>query len=262
MQLAEINLYPIKSCAGVGLPAVQVDRFGLCGDRRWMVVGTGGDFITQRDVPRLSQIDVTLEGSGLRLVCDGDELLVDKPAAAAVTRPVRVWEDRVAAREVGDEAADWLSGHLGIPSRLVYMPDETVRLVDGAYASEGETVSFADGFPLLLISQASLDDLNTRLPAPVPMNRFRPNLVVAGCAAFAEDSWRRIRIGAMAFDVAKPCARCVMPSIVQETGQRDPIINRVLASYRRINGQVYFGQNLLYRGTGSLATGDELEVLE
>jgi uncharacterized protein YcbX len=142
------------------------------------------------------------------------------------------------------------------------MPDTCRRLVDGLYAREGETVSFADGFPLLLISQASLDDLNSRLDSPVPMNRFRPNLVVSGCDSFAEDGWRRLRIGDVEFDVVKPCSRCVIPSIDQATAQRDGQINRVLASYRRVNGQVMFGQNLLYHRAGKLSVGDPVQVLD
>jgi len=155
-----------------------------------------------------------------------------------------------------------LSAQLGQPCRLVYMPDTCRRLVDGLYAREGETVSFADGFPLLLISQASLDDLNSRLDNPVPMNRFRPNLVVSGCDSFAEDGWRRIRIGDVEFDVAKPCSRCLIPSIDQATAHRDGQINRMLASYRRVNGQVMFGQNLLYQRAGTLSLGDSVEVLD
>jgi uncharacterized protein YcbX len=142
------------------------------------------------------------------------------------------------------------------------MPDDAVRLVDGLYARDGETVSFADGFPILLISSASLDDLNSRLPSPVPMNRFRPNLVVSDCAPFAEDNWKRIRIGEMTFEVVKPCSRCAVPSIVQETAERDPHINRVLAGYRRFDGKIYFGQNLLYPQGGELRIGDKVEVLE
>ena len=158
-------------------------------------------------------------------------------------------------------AAAWLSDRLGSACRLFYMPEDSVRLVDGLYAHNGETVSFADGFPILLISRASLDDLNGRLPSPVPMNRFRPNLVISGCAPFAEDDWKRIRIGDMVFDVAKPCSRCAIPSIVQETGERDPHINRALASYRRFDGKIYFGQNLLYQQPGRLQSGDQVEVL-
>ena len=262
MQLSEIHLYPVKSCAGVALQETRVDRFGPQGDRRWMVVRPDGGFITQREFAQMSQIHVEPQAQGLRLSFQGSDMQVAVPAEDVPVRLVRVWEDGVASQDAGEQAADWLSSRLETPCRLVYMPSDAVRLVDGLYANEGETVGFADGFPLLLISQASLDDLNDRLPAPVPMNRFRPNLVVTGCDAFAEDSWRRIRIGDMEFDVAKPCSRCVMPSIVQETGERDPIINRVLADYRRRDGKIYFGQNLLYRGAGQLRVGNRVEILE
>jgi len=262
MHLSGIYIYPVKSCAGLQLQATCLDRFGPEGDRRWMVVGESGDFITQRDIPRMALIRATPVGGGLQLRCGDSGVEVETPPPGLPLRGVRVWTDRVQAMDAGDEAAAWLSEQLGRSCRLVYMPGESVRRVDGAYAREGETVGFADGFPLLLISQASLDDLNRRLPTPVPMNRFRPNLVIAGCEPFAEDCWKRIRIGALSFDVAKPCARCAIPSIVQETAERDRHINRTLAAYRRVNGQVLFGQNLLYRQTGRLAAGDAVEVLE
>lgn len=262
MHLSGIYIYPVKSCAGLQLKTTGLDRFGPEGDRRWMVVGESGDFITQRDLPRMALIRATPAAGGLQLRCGNAGVEVDTPAAGQPLRRVRVWSDHVQARDAGDDAAVWLSEQLGRACRLVYMPAESVRRVDGAYAREGETVGFADGFPLLLVSQASLDDLNSRLPAPVPMNRFRPNLVISGCEPFAEDGWQCIRIGAITFDVAKPCARCVIPSIVQETAERDRHINRALAAYRRVNGQVLFGQNLLYRQAGRLAVGDTVEVLD
>ena len=198
----------------------------------------------------------------LTLQAGQDAITVPVPGDKARERLVQVWDDHVRARDAGDDTADWLSERLGQTCRLFYMPDNAVRLVDGLYAQGGESVSFADGFPILLISQASLDDLNTRLPSPVPMNRFRPNLVVDGCEAFAEDEWKLIRVGDMAFKVAKPCSRCVMPSIVQETAERDPHINRALAAYRRVDGNIFFGQNLLYEQCGELNVGDAIEVLE
>lgn len=261
MELSEITLYPIKSCGGLSVTSIRVDRFGPAGDRRWMVVKEDGGFLSQREHPQMSQVEVIPERGGIQLHAGGAAISVAVPAASVPTLPVRVWEDRVMAQDAGNEAAEWLGRQLGRSCRLVFMPEDTLRRVDGVYASEGETVSFADGFPLLLISQASLDELNSRLAAPVPMNRFRPNLVVTGCEPYAEDSWRRIRIGEMEFDVAKPCSRCVMPSINQETGERDPHINRVLAGFRRFNGQILFGQNLLYQQVGQLHTGDALVVL-
>ncbi len=261
MQLSGISIYPVKSCAGLDLPQVSLDRFGPEGDRRWLVTDPRGRFISQRECAEMALISALPVPAGLQLGgSDGVEVPV--PADGARERWVQVWEDRLMARDAGDGAAAWLSQRLGRDCRLFYMPDSARRRVDGLYAREGETVSFADGFPLLLISEASLEDLNGRLPQPVPMNRFRPNLVVSGAEPFAEDGWRRIRIGAVELQVAKPCSRCVIPSIDQATAQRDGSINRVLASYRRQQGQVYFGQNLLYRETGTLQLGDEVQVLE
>lgn len=261
MQLAEISIYPVKSCAGTSLPHVSLDRFGPEGDRRWMVVTPGGEFITQRDLAQMSLIAVTPAPGSLRLEYRNSTIDVSEPGPDNPVREVRVWNDKVTSVDAGDAVASWLTEHLQRSCRLVFMPRDSIRRVDGAYASEGETVGFADGFPLLLISQASLDELNSRLPEPVPMNRFRPNLVVSDCEAFAEDSWRGIRIGEMEFDVAKACSRCAIPSIIQETAQRDPYINRELAKFRRTNGQIYFGQNLLYQQTGQLRIGDTVEVL-
>ena len=261
MRLSGISIYPVKSCAGIALERVVLDHFGPAGDRRWLVVDERRRFVSQREQARLALIRVEQRPGGISLTASGDSIDVDIPPADAPEIRVTVWEDSVRALLADRDTADWLSAQLGLPCRLVYMPDNCQRLVDGRYASEGETVSFADGFPLLLISQASLNDLNSRLSNPVPMNRFRPNLVVSGCEPFAEDNWRRIRIGAVEFDVAKPCSRCVIPSIDQATAGRDPHINRVLARYRRVNGQIMFGQNLLYQRTGQLALGDSVEVL-
>jgi uncharacterized protein YcbX len=262
VRLTDIVIYPVKSCAGSSLAEVTLDRFGPRGDRRWMVVNDNGGFLTQRDLPAMCRIEVDADDDGIRLYLGDSSLAVEQPSPSVKPRMVRVWSDHALAQDAGDEAANWLSERLERPCRLVFMPEESTRLVDGLYAREGETVGFADGFPLLLISQASLDDLNDRLPSPVPMNRFRPNLVVEGCEPFAEDDWRRIRIGEVEFQVAKPCSRCVMPSIVQESAERDPDINRVLAGYRHFEGKVYFGQNLLYQEMGRLKVGDVVEVLE
>ena len=261
MKLTGITHYPVKSCAGISLKLSGVDRFGLEGDRRWMVVNEMGKFLTQRDIAQMALIAVSSVSSGIHLAYGGTEIDVPFPGASAPERRVQVWGDSVIALDAGDEVAHWLSQQFGAGCRLVYMPPDAVRLVDGIYALDGETVGFADGFPLLLISRASLDDLNRRLASPVPMNRFRPNLVVAGCEPFAEDNWRRIRIGEMEFDIAKPCSRCSIPSIIQESGLRDPDINRTLAGFRRFEGQIYFGQNLLYQQTGQLRIGDSVEVL-
>jgi len=262
LTLSEINIYPVKSFAGISLDAVQLDRFGPAGDRRWMLVDESGVAITQRDQSRLALVKTELCDSHLDLRFGDDQMQIPVPDEQAKRCSVQVWDDHVTAIDGGDEVANWLALRLELKCRLVYIPDDSVRLVDSNYAKAGETVGFADAFPLLLISQASLDDLNSRLETPVPMNRFRPNLVVSGCEPFAEDSWKQIRIGEVEFDVAKPCDRCVMPSIDQQTGEKDRNINRVLASFRRRDGKIYFGQNLLYRGTGILRLSSPIEVIE
>jgi uncharacterized protein YcbX len=259
--LTAIHIYPLKSASSVSLPRVSFDRFGPAGDRRWMIIDAKYRFVSQRENARLAVLEVTAEESGLRLALGDSSLSVPRPPDRR-RRDVVVWEDRVSAVDAGNEVAQWLSERLDQPLRLVYMPEASHRYVDGRYATEGETVSFADGFPVLLVTTASVEMLNARLSRPVGADRFRPNLVVSGCEAHAEDHWNRIRIGSMEFTVAKPCARCVMPSIDQRSGERDSEILGALASYRRRDDrQVYFGQNLLYDGTGSVAIGDSVEVL-
>ena len=261
--LSELHLYPIKSCGGVSVRSAALDRFGLVGDRRWMLVDERNVALTQRESNTMALIHTEVISGGLRISLEGEALEVAIPLFPNATgTEVTVWGDKVQALDGGEEAARWLSERLSRQCRIVFMPDDSRRLVDKNFAKTGETVSFADGYPLLLISQASLDDLNGRLETPVPMNRFRPNLVVSGCAPFEEDRWKRIRIGDVEFDLPKPCARCVMPSIDQRTGMRDRAINRVLASYRRREGTIYFGQNLLYREMGILNISAPVKVIE
>lgn len=262
LTLTEINIYPVKSFAGISLDSVQLDRFGPCGDRRWALVDENGVAITQREDARLALVKTQLLDDTLVLQLGGECIEIPLPGKDAQKCQLRVWADDVSGVDAGQEAATWLSKNLGRKCRLAYIPDNSIRLVDGSYASAGETVGFADAFPILLISQSSLDDLNSRMETTVPMNRFRPNLVVSGCEPFAEDSWRRIRVGEVEFDLVKPCDRCVMPSIDQSTGQRDTKINRILASYRRRDGKIYFGQNLLYRKMAKLHLSSPVEVIE
>ncbi|MFT7048284.1 MAG: hypothetical protein ACJAZE_000670 [Halioglobus sp.] len=262
LTLTGINIYPVKSCSGISLNSVQLDCFGPRGDRRWALLDDKGVAITQRDEAQLALIKTQLLPDTLILRLREECIEVPFPGKGAQKCQLRVWADEVSAVDAGQEAATWLSQNLGRKCRLAYIPDDSIRLVDGHYASAGETVGFADAFPILLISQASLDDLNSRLETAVPMNRFRPNLVVSGCEPFAEDRWKRIRVGEVEFDLIKPCDRCVMPSIDQNTAERDTKINRVLASYRRRDGKIYFGQNLLYQKMGKLHLSSPIEVIE
>lgn len=262
--VSELNIYPVKSLGGIALQRAEVERFGLHPDRRWMVVDANGRYLTQREQSRMCLIQPEPIDDGLRLRAPGMDALQLSHAPDMPSREVTVWNDRVEAEDCGDEAARWLSRFLGIDCRLVHFLDHGQRAVDPAYARPGDVTAFSDGFPLLLITQASLDDLNGRLDEAVPMRRFRPNLVIAGSTPYAEDTWKRLRIGDLTFRVAKPCSRCVITTIDPATGERHPDAEplRTLASYRMRNNKIYFGQNLIADGEGRLAVGQAVEVIE
>lgn len=262
LTLSEIHVYPVKSLRGLSPQHWQVDRFGFAGDRRWMLVNEADQFVTQRQLAHMALIDTRLDEDRLVLSAEGMEPieLLREPSDGE-EREVTVWNDRVSARDAGDRAADRLSNFLGQPVRLVHFPPGGKRPVDPTYAEALDYTAFSDGFPFLLISQASLDDLNARLEHPLPMLRFRPNLVVAGSEPYAEDRWRRIRIGEMELRLVKPCSRCVIPTIDLQTAEKGPEPLRTLSRYRRQGSKVYFGQNLLHDGIGRLSLGDEVEVM-
>ena len=255
--VSALHVYPLKGARGLSLQEVEVDDFGPRGDRRWLAVDADGVFVSQRELPRLALVHAAVEADALVLSSDGFRAQrVERPAGPC--RRVRIWRDTVEAVDAGDEASEWLSEVLQHDVRLVHMPDETFRPVDGTYGRPGDHVSFADAFPFLILGQSSLDALNARLAEPLPMNRFRPNIVVAGAAPHAEDAWREIAIGTLRLDVVKPCARCVVTTIDQERALpgREPL--RTLASYRKVGAHVMFGMNAIHRGRGVLRVGDAI----
>ena len=259
LRLTSLHVYPIKSAAGLAPAAWDVDGFGLSYDRRWMVVDATGKMISQRTHPRLALVRPAIDDGTLRIETAGMPTLeLPLAPAPAVTTPATIWHDTCAAVWTGERAARWFSDVLEIDCSLVYMPETTVRPADTTYAPPGHRVSFADAFAFLLISEESLADLNGRMPAPLPMNRFRPNLVIAGGAPFGEDGLGSFRIGALPFRVVKPCDRCVLTTTDQATAERGLEPLRTLATYRRRDGKVYFGQNVVHEGTGRLAVGDPL----
>jgi uncharacterized protein YcbX len=263
--LSAINIYPIKSLGGIALREARVERRGLRYDRRWMLVNTDNKFITQREHPRMALVSIRVKPEGLEASAPGMKPLsipFDLKTAASVT--VTVWQSTCESLTVGEFADLWFSRFLGAACRLVYMPDETRRLVNTSYAvHDGDIASFADGYPFHLIGEASLEDLNTRLAAAVPMNRFRPNFVVTGSGPFEEDNWRKIRIGTTLFHVVKPCERCQITTVDQQTGERtgrEPL--HQLAQYRAENNKVLFGQYLIAETEdGILRVGDKIEVI-
>lgn len=263
--LSQLNIYPIKSAGGISLQRAEVEKKGLRGDRRWMVVDDSGKFMTQRQFPKMALIGVALEPDRLVMTAAGmEELVVPLTLETRSSSQVEVWGDFCDAIATGDATTDWFSRFLGVSCQLVYMPDNSQRPVDQTYAVDQtyDQVSFADAFPFLLISEASLQDLNSRLETPLPMNRFRPNLVVRGCEPYAEDRWQQIRVGSVLFHVVKSCARCAITTTDQATGiqGQEPLIT--LAKYRLHQGKILFGQNLLQANLGTIHVGDEVEVFE
>jgi uncharacterized protein YcbX len=263
--LASIHIYPLKSCAPLPLDAASVQRRGIAHDRRWLVVDADNRFITARQYPRLTLIRATADDKGLHLAApEMPTLRVDIPDANTSRLAITIWDDRVAPLPADARANVWISEFLGQPCSIAYMDDACVRATDPDWSTPGDEVSFADGYPLLLISQAAVDHLNERLHTRVPALRFRPNLLIEGTEPHAEDEWQRIRIGGIEFDVVKPCIRCVFTTVDFFTGAFDPSGEplRTLIKYRRTPKGVAFGQNLIPRGEGVLRTGDPVTVLQ
>lgn len=261
LTISGIYVYPIKSLGGISLQTAALTDRGLQHDRRWMLVDQSGRFLSQRELPQLALWQVKWAANGFVVSAKadpGDQLelpfeLIQRPAMQ-----VTVWDDTCSALVADDSVNAWFSERLAMPVKLVYMPDTTRRAVDPGYAQAGEITSFSDAFPLLLIGQASLDDLNSRLLMPVPMNRFRPNLVFSGGEPYEEDRLGKFSIHQLQFACVKPCARCVVTTIDQDTALagKDPL--KTLAGYRSEGHKVLFGQNLLVKGTGSIRLGDQL----
>ena len=258
LRVSQLNIYPIKSLGGISLDLVRVTDRGLYLDRRWMLVDEGGTFMTQREFPKMALIRPALAADGLLLMSalHPDPLPVSMHGHSHVR--VRVWDDICEAQYVGTAADAWFSTALGVTCRLVYMPDSSRRTVDPNYVPEGGITSFADGYPFLLIGQASLDDLNGRLEQPLPMDRFRPNIVFTGGEPFEEDRLPPFSIGGIQFRAVKPCARCVLTTIDQRTAHKGKEPLRTLVEYRAFDKKILFGQNLMHEGFGELAVGDEL----
>ncbi|MFE7299943.1 MOSC domain-containing protein [Streptomyces sp. NPDC057579] len=270
-QVQSLHVYPVKALAGSGPGEAAVEPWGLAGDRRWLVVDAEGRQITQRQQPGLALARAEkLPGGGLRLTAPGMPPLVVEVPVPVGTVPVEVFGAVVEAVPAGPEAAAWWQGYLGSACRLVHMDSpEKRRPVDPRYSEPGDTVSFADGFPLLLTTTASLGALNSLIAqgdhadeGPLPMNRFRPNVVIDGTAPWAEDDWRRVRIGEVEFHVAKPSGRCVVTTTDQHTAARGKEPLRTLARHRRFGDGLVFGQNLIPRGAGVLRVGDPFEILD
>jgi uncharacterized protein YcbX len=260
VKVTALYVHPVKGFAGIRVDAAPLTPRGLAHDRRWMVVDADGMFVTQRERPEMVLVRTALVDGAIDLTAPTrPPFRLPLASARGARRDVRVWRHQ--GRAVAHpEGSSWISRFLGGPHELVYMPDDERRPVDPAYGRPDDIVSFADGYPLLLISQASLDHLNARLPAPIVMERFRPSVVVDGCPPHAEDDWMTFAIGALSFRGVKPCSRCVVTTVDPATGVRGPEPLRTLAVYRSRDGKVWFGMNVIPDGTGTLRVGDIVDV--
>jgi uncharacterized protein YcbX len=263
--VSEIRIYPVKSLGGVRIRQSDVYFEGLKHDRKWMLVDLHGTFLSQRRLPEMSMLTVLMEDNGFYIISKKQKctpLFVSFETSSHERMTVKVWDDVTTAIPVGREADWWLSEQLQYPVQLVMIDPDATR---ETYLENTDTyipVSFADDFPLHLISEASLSDLNTRLAQPVGMERFRPNLVIAGTVPFAEDTWRKIRIGNAILEIATPCERCVMVNINQQTAAKTSEPLKTLAGYRKAEKKIHFGRNVFCKQTGSISEGDLVSILE
>lgn len=270
MRVSSLHIYPLKAARGIALAEAALEPRGLEGDRRWIAVDPEGIFLTQRECAALARIVARPVRGGIHLRADGAGEILVRPDPSGARRRIRIWTDAIDALEAGAAAADWLSRALGRPARLFHMDDAARRATSGRWGRESP-VSFADGYPLLVTSQASLDALNAAIKrgggAAVGMERFRPNIVIDGADPWAEDRWRALRVGAAVIELVKPCTRCVVTTVDQTAGARagrEPL--KTLARLRRsahpeLSG-VLFGWNAILRDGRAVAAGDAVEVLE
>ncbi len=254
-----LNVFPVKSLRGIAASQADVGDRGFRHDRRFMVVDEGGRFLTQRTLPRMALVQVAIDGQALRVGAPGQGTIeVPLQPAGGAARIVQVWRDQCESVSLGEGPASWLSEFLGRRCELVYMPDATLRRTDPRFGSG--RVGFADAYPFLLASVDSLAEV-ARRGGGVPMERFRPNIVVGGAAPFAEDGWRHVRIGDVGFRVAKPCARCAITTVDPERGAVDGVEPlRTLRTFRSSAEGVLFGVNLVHEGVGSVSVGERVDV--
>ncbi|MDZ4769312.1 MAG: MOSC domain-containing protein [Chloroflexota bacterium] len=274
VRITALYSYPIKACGRLEHQSAALEAYGLAHDRHWMFVSdsdeTRGRFLTQRELPPLAVIQPSFVADDLHIEAPGHgsisvPLMI---AADTPTRSVVIWRDTADAHDEGDRAAAWASAYLGTPVRLVRMAQAHYRRVDPTYSQQTAQVGFADAYPILVTNESSLDDLNDRLlerdKDALPMTRFRPNVVIADADAWAEDAWSQFEIAGIRFEGVKLCARCAVTTVDQETGTRPDVTEptATLATFRKRERGVMFGQNVVHRGTGMLSVGDAVRVVE
>jgi uncharacterized protein YcbX len=263
LKVSQINFYPVKSCAGLSPLSCKVVDTGFEHDREWMIVDEIGNFITQRQYSKLALVKTTLIENGVRLEAP-DMTVIDVPIILEGVRiETEVWGNKCVGIDQGQAISNWLSKFIGKNCKLIRMAPDFKRSIKEKYKIKGDEITgFADAFSFLLISEESLNDLNSKLNEKLPMNRFRPNIVISGGIPYQEDSWKKIKIGEMIFHIVKPCARCEITTVNQSTGEKGNEPLETLGTYRTKPKGVMFGQNLVHEGTGTIKVGDIVEVLE
>jgi len=260
LKLSEIFIYPIKSLGGISVDSAIVEWRGLKYDRRFLLVDENKTFMTQRDFPQMALLKPSFAENGFDVLNTKDNSFTFIPFETISTEKIKVqiWDDFCNSVRVSKNLDAWFSNALNIKCSLVYMPDDERRIVEKKYIEEEHIVSFADAYPFLMIGQASLDDLNSRLETRLPINRFRPNFVFTGGKSYEEDEWKDFLIGDIKFSAVKPCARCVITTTNQETAERSSEPLKTFSEYRKVNNKVMFGMNLICKSTGVVSVGDDV----
>lgn len=265
LSISQLFIYPIKSLGGIAVNSAQVSPMGFQHDRRWMLVDCNNRFLTQREIPEMCMLQVALRAEGLSVfhkTGKGKDLQISFIPEVSDELQVQIFDEVCKALYVSRAADRWFEEMLSIPCKLVYIPEDSNRRVDNRYAPKGTTTGFADGFPYLLIGQSSLNDLNGRLRQEVSVGRFRPNMVLEGGTPFFEDGIDYFVVNEVRFFAVKPCARCTIPTIDPESGEKSDEPIRTLSTYRKVDHKIYFGQNLFAQGLGRISVGDPLTILK
>jgi hypothetical protein len=265
LQVSQLYIYPIKSLGGIASPAVNITDRGFEHDRRWMLVDDHGRFISQREVAAMALLKVELTTNGLKVYHQyesTDILSIPFAAYSNHSISVKIWDSSCEAVLVSKEADEWFSQKLNLSCKLVYMTDDTKINIDERYNINNSINSFSDGYPILMIGEASLNDLNSKTTETIPMNRFRPNLVFTGGDAFIENTMKEFEINGQKFHGVKPCARCVVTTIDQSTAIKGKEPLRTLATYRNANNKIYFGENVIAANIGQINIGDTINILQ
>jgi len=265
LTVSQLFIYPIKSLGGIELSSVELVDRGFKYDRRWMLVDNNNEFMTQRNWPTMALLKTEIRND--RLIISnkhnpGEHIHVPIETNNGEVTRVKIWEDECDAVVEDDTVNNWFSHQLMQECKLVYMPEESLRIVDTNYASGEEITSFTDGYPILILGQASLDDLNSRLEEKLPINRFRPNIVFTGGKPYEEDEMEQFIINGIHFWGVKLCARCAIPTIDQESAVKNKEPLKTFSTYRQLNNKIYFGQNLLHKGSGTIRVNDPIEILK